>query len=120
MKNYSKKFINDKQKLIYKKTPIYGRNINKTKQILAKINKSKSYAKIFNFKRSDYSIDKNRKAIMSNLFLKKDIKDIKKIIINKDIKNIKKTILNYKTNKEKKEKRNNITIYPNKNHKNMI
>ena len=115
------KFINDKQKLIYKKTPIYGRNINKTKQILSKINKSKSYAKIFNFKRSDYSIDKNRKAIMSNLFLKKDIKDIKKIIINKDIKNIKKTILNYKTNKEKKEKkenRNNITIYPNKNHKN--
>lgn len=99
--------LNDKQTLIFKRNCLFP----KTDILLNKLKKSNS------FKNSkDNNNITARKNIMKNVLLKKDTKEIKKIILNS---RLKRNIFNYE--KEEGEKDNNkiSVIIPNKNKKNI-
>ena len=106
---FKEKYINDKQKLIPRKKLFFQKKENNKNNILIKIIKSNNFMKL-----RESLGDKKRKKIMSNLILKKDLKDIKKVILNSDIK---KFINNNNKDEYKKEKYKNILANLKKNKK---
>ena len=105
-----KKKINDKQKLIHKVKFLFNKKQNDKNNLFQKIIKSKSF-----LYSKENSINSNtRKKIMTNILLKKDIKEIKKIILKSDLK---KMINNNNKSEEKKDIKKNSFI-SNKNKKN--
>ena len=107
---FHEKDINDKQKLIPKQNIFFHKNGNDRFNLLRKIIKSNSF-----IKSRESLLNRTRKKIMSNLLLKKDIKEIKKLILNSDLKKI---LNNNKKEEGNKENDKKIEINPNKNKKN--
>lgn len=92
----NEKNINDKQKINLKNKFKFNKSQNKRNNLLNKIVKSKSYISL-----KENHINKTRKKIMSNLLLKKNIREIKKIIFNSEIKKIINDKIKEKDNKIK-------------------
>ena len=97
---FNQKILNDKQKLILKQKIHFKKKTNNRNNLLQKIVKSKSF--LYSKENSLNSII--RKKIMKNILLKKDKKEIQKIILNSDLKKVNN---NSNKDKEKKEKENN-------------
>ena len=103
---FNQKNLNDKQKLILKQKFLFKKKTNNRNHLIEKIVKSKSF--IYSKENSLNSII--RKKIMKNILLKKDKKEIKKIILNSDLKKISN---NNSKDKEIKENKKDLII-PNK------
>ena len=103
------KYINDKQQLIPKQKLFFQKNRNDRNNLLKKIIQSKSFIKW-----RENSLNVTRKKIMTNLLLRKNTKQIKKIILNYDIKKIINNNNKKEDNKENNKKsgisRNTIKI----------
>ena len=103
---FNQKNLNDKQKLILKQKFLFKKKTNNRNHLIEKIVKSKSF--MYSKENSLNSI--TRKKIMKNILLKKDKKEIKKIILNSDLKKISN---NNSKDKEIKENKKDLII-PNK------
>ena len=103
---FNQKNLNDKQKLILKQKFLFKKKTNNRNHLFEKIVKSKSF--MYSKENSLNSI--TRKKIMKNILLKKDKKEIKKIILNSDLKKISN---NNSKDKEIKENKKDLII-PNK------
>ena len=99
---FNQKNLNDKQKLILKQKILFKKKPNNRNNLLQKIVKSKSF--MYSKENSLNSII--RKKIMKNILLKKDKKEIEKIILNSDPKKMNNNSTKDKKNKEKENKRN--------------
>ena len=100
----NQRYINDKQKFIHRNSRLAMKNIIDKKYLFDKMKKSHSCSNYLQNNKNE--ISNNRKKIMSNLLLKKDTLDLKKIVLNSDLKksiHIKKEIKNKEENKENKE-----------------
>ena len=75
-----------KKILIPKRSCLSIKNITNKKSLLNLIKKSKSSSNYL--EKSMDTVDNDRKKLMTNLFLKKDIKEIKKIILNSGLKKL--------------------------------
>ena len=102
---FNQKNLNDKQKLILKQKILFKKKPNNRNNLLQKIVKSKSF--IYSKENSLNSII--RKKIMKNILLKKDKKEIEKIILNSNLKKINNNSTQDKEQKEKeKENKRNL------------
>ena len=107
-------FLNDKQKFMHKNSYFIMKNIIKKKYLFNNIKKSDSCSNLLENNKN--SISDKRKKIMSNILLKKDTLDLKKIVLNSDLKKI---IHNKEENKNNKENISNLyKTFNDKNHSN--